>query len=212
MDTHFAQPKTWPHAFEPYSASSSQQYTQQKLAIEQAYKQQHNQLEMAKTQRDMAIQQQAAQMTAQAKQYEMAVEMQKQMASAYGSAYGAGAGAYALAGDVDVVTAAAVASTGALTATFGASAAAALSGQQLARLLGCFMLGVAPVVPYKAQILEAVGAARTPPPATKPTLAERLDQLRADPAGEAAPLLGIGCAAGFLAAVSYTHLTLPTKA
>ena len=111
----------------------------------------------------------------------------------------AGAGAYALAGDVDVVTAAAVASTGALTATFGASAAAALSGQQLARLLGCFMLGVAPVVPYKAQILEAVGAARTPPPATKPTLAERLDQLRADPVGEAAPLLGIGCAAGFLA-------------
>merc|ERR1719214_288344 len=31
LDTHFAQPKTWPHAFEPYSASSSQQYTQQNV-------------------------------------------------------------------------------------------------------------------------------------------------------------------------------------
>merc|ERR1712164_217946 len=68
-----------------------QQYTQQKLAIEQAWKQQQSQLEMAKTQRDMAIQQQAAQMTAQAQQYQMAVEMQQSMAKAYGSAFAGGA-------------------------------------------------------------------------------------------------------------------------
>merc|ERR1712094_131870 len=36
---------------------------------------------------------QAAQMTAQASQYQMQVEMQAQMAKAYGSAYGAAAGA-----------------------------------------------------------------------------------------------------------------------
>merc|ERR1719262_743915 len=42
-------------ALQVMSTQYTQQYTQQKLAIEQAYKQQHNQLEMAKTQRDMAI-------------------------------------------------------------------------------------------------------------------------------------------------------------
>merc|ERR1719379_1643569 len=65
-----------------------QQYTQQKMAIEQAYKQQHSQLEMAKTQREMAIQQQAAQMMSQAQQYKMQQEMQQQMAKAYGGAMG----------------------------------------------------------------------------------------------------------------------------
>ena len=46
---------------------------------------------MAKTQREMAIQQQAAQMMAQAQQYQMAVEMQQSMAKAYGSAFAGGA-------------------------------------------------------------------------------------------------------------------------
>merc|ERR1712230_34503 len=69
----------------------TKQYEQQKLAIEQTYKQQHSQLEMAKTQRDMAIQQQAAHMTAQAQQYQLQVEMQASMAKAYGTAFNPGA-------------------------------------------------------------------------------------------------------------------------
>merc|ERR1711904_70313 len=70
----------------------NQQYTQQKLQIEQAYKAQHSQLEMAKTQRDMAIQQQAAHMMSQAQQYQLHVDMQTSMAKAYGTAFNPGTG------------------------------------------------------------------------------------------------------------------------
>merc|ERR1712224_360752 len=79
-------------ALQVMTTQYNQQYTQQKLAIEHAYKQQHSQLEMAKTQRDMAIQQQAAQMMAQAQQYKMQVDMQQSMAKAYGSAFNPGTG------------------------------------------------------------------------------------------------------------------------
>jgi len=68
------------------------QYKQQVLSIEQSYKQQHSQLEMAKTQRDMAIQQQAAHMMTQASHYQMHVDMQTSMAKAYGTAFNPGTG------------------------------------------------------------------------------------------------------------------------
>merc|ERR1712118_418622 len=75
-------------AIKTMSMQYEQQYTQQKLAIEQTHKQQENQLEMAKNQRDMAISQQAHQMMAQAQQYKMQVDMQKSKAEAYSGAYG----------------------------------------------------------------------------------------------------------------------------
>ena len=98
----------------------------------------------------------------------------------------AGAAAYAADGAVDVRAAAAVAATGALTAAAGARAAAALSAATLSRALGAFMLAVAPIVPCRNQILDAIGAA---------------DRTKTgdDPVREVVPLLGVGAAAGFLA-------------
>lgn len=98
----------------------------------------------------------------------------------------AGAAAYAADGAVDVKTAACVAATGALTAAAGARAAASLSAATLSRALGAFMLAVAPIVPFRDKILDAIGAAgRT--------------QKGDDPVREIVPLLGVGVAAGFLA-------------
>jgi hypothetical protein len=51
--------------------------------LDASYKQQEMSLAMAKQQRTMAITQQAAQMSAQAKQYELQMEMQKNLMSAY---------------------------------------------------------------------------------------------------------------------------------
>ena len=96
----------------------------------------------------------------------------------------AGAAAYAADGAVDVKAAAAVAATGALTAAAGARAAAALSAATLSRALGAFMLAVAPIVPCRNQILDAIGAA---------------DRTKTgdDPVREVVPLLGVDAAAGF---------------
>lgn len=113
----------------------------------------------------------------------------------------AGAGAYALRGDVDALTAAVVASTGAMTAAVGARAAAALSGVALARCLGVFMIGVAPVVPYRRELLAALGSESVSTAAAgrpRGDLAERAAALLAAPLN-AVPLLGIGVCSGFLA-------------
>ena len=63
---------------------------------------------------------------------------------------------------------------------------AALSAATLSRTLGAFMLAVAPIVPCRNQILDAIGAA---------------DRTKTgdDPVREVVPLLGVGAAAGFLA-------------
>merc|ERR1719420_1888866 len=71
-------------------AQVNTQMSQAVMALEQSYKQQLMSLDLAKQQRTMAITQQAAQMSAQAKQYELQVEMQKNLMSAYGGMYGQG--------------------------------------------------------------------------------------------------------------------------
>ena len=67
-----------------------------------------------------------------------------------------------------------------------ARAASTLSAATLSRALGAFMLAVAPIVPCRNQILDAIGAA---------------DRTKTgdDPVREVVPLLGVGAAAGFLA-------------
>jgi len=103
----------------------------------------------------------------------------------------AGAAAYWFSGQVDPVAALTVASTGSLTAMAGARAAAALEAKVLKRCLGCFMLAVAPVVPFKEQIAHYVKKATTT------TDNNNGEQKR--PAPPFGALLGIGCFAGFLA-------------
>ena len=63
---------------------------------------------------------------------------------------------------------------------------AALSAATLSRALGAFMLAVAPIVPCRNQILDAIGAADRGP-------------VEVGAVREVAPLLGVGAAAGFLA-------------
>ena len=70
----------------------------------------------------------------------------------------AGAAAYAHEGDVDWIAAATLAVGGALTARFGAQLASKMDAKQLARALGCFMIGVAPVVPLKEKLHDWVAA------------------------------------------------------
>ncbi|KAJ8611421.1 hypothetical protein CTAYLR_008997 [Chrysophaeum taylorii] len=115
----------------------------------------------------------------------------------------AGAVAYGLDGEVDPLAALLVASTGALTARFGALAASRLEAQILKRALGVFMLVIAPVVPFKQRIMDLLAAEQRRPSSeirddlTSPAaLVARVQELR--PA-DFVPLLGIGVMSGFLA-------------
>merc|ERR1712078_246506 len=68
-----------------------QQRDQSVMALEQQQKQQEMELNMAKQQRLMAIQQQAASMQSQAQQYKLQMEMQQKMSTLYSGAGAAGA-------------------------------------------------------------------------------------------------------------------------
>eukprot|EP00633_Aureoumbra_lagunensis_P006812 CAMPEP_0197315340 /NCGR_PEP_ID=MMETSP0891-20130614/37827_1 /TAXON_ID=44058 ORGANISM="Aureoumbra lagunensis, Strain CCMP1510" /NCGR_SAMPLE_ID=MMETSP0891 /ASSEMBLY_ACC=CAM_ASM_000534 /LENGTH=274 /DNA_ID=CAMNT_0042804241 /DNA_START=90 /DNA_END=914 /DNA_ORIENTATION=+ len=105
-----------------------------------------------------------------------------------------GAAAYFLAGQVDILAALTVACTGALTASLGARAAAALNAQTLKRLLGMFMMAVAPIVPLKAQILDAIGQRRS-------FMQQNEDESKQEDSWirRSVSLLAIGSASGFLA-------------
>merc|ERR1719191_1191850 len=82
------------HQYDTQKAKNQfqQQCDQSLMALEQQKKQQELELNMAKQQRAMAIQQQAASMQAQATQYKLQMEMQQKMSTLYSGA-GAGAGA-----------------------------------------------------------------------------------------------------------------------
>lgn len=99
----------------------------------------------------------------------------------------AGAAAYGMEGSCDPWAAVLIASTGALTARFGALVASKLEGKILKRSLGVFMLTIAPIVPLKERILARISEQRP----------RRDSRLLAD----APPLLGIGVLSGFLAGV-----------
>merc|ERR1719271_1353532 len=58
------------------NALKNQQKLQQTMALEQQYKNQTMQLDMAKQERDLMITSQAAQMTASAQQHQLQIEMQ----------------------------------------------------------------------------------------------------------------------------------------
>ena len=66
------------------------------------------------------------------------------------------AAGYGSAGHIDLPAAAVIASTGMITAGLGARAAHALNASTLQKLLGVFMLLVAPTVPLKNDILEYI--------------------------------------------------------
>merc|ERR1719440_192395 len=76
-------------------AMATNQFQQQRdqsiMALEQQQKQQEMELNMAKQQRLMAIQQQAASMQSQAQQYKLQMEMQQKMSTLYSGAGAAGA-------------------------------------------------------------------------------------------------------------------------
>merc|ERR1719218_525480 len=75
------------------NALTNQAMLQQQMALDQQFKTQSMQLDMAKQQREMMITQQASQMTAQAQQYQMQIDMQQKMASLYGSGMAGATGA-----------------------------------------------------------------------------------------------------------------------
>jgi len=72
-----------------------------------------------------------------------------------------GCASFASSGQVDWSAAAAVAATASLSAVAGARATSSLSGAALKRMMGFFMMGVAPLVPLKDHIAALAGA-RTP--------------------------------------------------
>merc|ERR1719482_1687401 len=69
-----------------------QQKLQQEMALEQQYKNQKMQLDMAKQERELMITSQAAQMTATAQQHQLQIDMQNKMANLYSTGLNAAAG------------------------------------------------------------------------------------------------------------------------
>lgn len=118
---------------------------------------------------------------------------------------GAGAAAYGAAGQIDPLAAVLIASTGALTARLGAITASRLNAKVLKRLLGAFMLTVAPIIPFKQQLLNHIlnkqQSAEHHAVAEFSTLSALYDRVVTLEVANVAPLLSIGVLSGFLAGI-----------
>lgn len=118
---------------------------------------------------------------------------------------GAGAAAYGIAGQIDPLAAVLIASTGALTARLGAITASRLDAKVLKRLLGAFMLSVAPIIPFKQQVLNHIlnkQQSFEQNAITKYSSFSALyDRVATLEVANVAPLLSIGVISGFLAGI-----------